>query len=190
MEKLKSKYAAELAIFASQKAANRRLWNIDETTAAFLYYSVISSRAQYLLELGTSNGYSTFWLSLAAAKNKGSVHTVEVDEKRYLMAKHNLRNCSNIVMHPGLAENIIPLLDTGIDFVFIDAGKPAYLDYLLLLLPKLKAGAVIMADNITSHAETTAAYREFLKNSEEFFSLTLPLAAGLEISIFKPDHTR
>jgi len=186
MEKLKIKYANELARFAEQKARIRRLWNVDETTAGFLYLAATVHKAQNLLELGTSNGYSTFWLSLAAERNGGIVHTVEVDQKRYLMAKENLKTRSNIAMHYGLAEDIIPTLPPVIDFVFIDAGKPAYLDYLLLLLPKLEPGALILADNVTSHPETTAAYSEYIKKSELFTSLTLPLEAGLEMSVYQP----
>ena len=187
MEKLKTKYADELARFAKQKSEIRRLWNVDETTAGFLYLTAILHKAQYLLELGTSNGYSTFWLSLAAENNGGIVHTVEVDKKRYQMAKENLHTRSNIAMHYGLAEDIIPTLRWGIDFVFIDAGKPAYLDYLTLLLPTLSPGALVLADNVNSHPETTAAYTEYMRKSESFTSLTLPLEAGLEMSVYQPN---
>jgi predicted O-methyltransferase YrrM len=187
MEKLKLKYSSELEKFAQQKATIHRLWNVDETTADFLFLTAVSRKAKYLLELGTSNGYSTFWLSLAAEINQAVLHTVEVDEKRFLLAKDNLKDRNNITMHLGLAEKIIPALASGIDFVFIDAGKPAYLDYLQLLIPRLQAGAVILADNITSHPSTTASYQAFLRHSPDFFSLVLPLESGLEMSIYTPD---
>lgn len=184
MEKLKLKYAKELAKFAEQKKNIRRLWNVDETTAGALYLLTVIHKASYIVEVGTSNGYSTFWLSVAAEKNSGIVHSFEVDENRYKMAVENLASRKNIILHQGLAEENLPLLNDGIDLVFIDAGKPAYLKYLMILKPKLRPNALILADNVTSHPDTTAHYIEYMKNSNEFTELILPMEAGLSVAVY------
>ena len=51
-------------------------------------------------------------------------------------------------MHIGDARKLIPDLDGPYDLVFIDADKESYCDYLDLVLPKMRAGAVILADNV------------------------------------------
>ncbi|OQX70882.1 MAG: hypothetical protein B6D62_03315 [Candidatus Cloacimonas sp. 4484_275] len=185
MEKLKKKYKIQLKRFAEQKEQIRRLWNIGEKTAMLLYFFAITKRAKNILEIGTSNGYSTFWLSLAAEVTESEIDTIEVDESRYLLACENLKERKNVNIHFGLAEKIIPSLDKKFDLVFIDAGKIDYINYIKLLLDKLENNALIIADNVISHRETVHEYLSFVRNSPDFFTFTLPVESGLEISVYK-----
>ena len=183
MGKLKETFREELETFAAQKRQIHRLWNIGEETANLLYFFVKAKNPQNILEIGTSNGFSTFWLSLAA--ESAVIDTIEVDESRYLLACKNLKNRKNIVIHFGLAEKIIPSLDKKYDFVFIDAGKIDYVNYLKLLLKKLNENALIIADNVISHRKTVREYLEYLKENPDFTTFTLSLESGLEISVYK-----
>jgi predicted O-methyltransferase YrrM len=146
---------------------------------------VLSRQPHAILEIGTSNGYSTFWLSLAAAECKARVISIEVDDSRFAMARENLKNKQNVHLIHDKAENVIPKLETKFDFVFIDAGKINYIDYLRLLLPILNEKALIVADNVISHQHTVKEYLDFIKYDCRFVSITLPVDAGLEISVFK-----
>jgi len=183
MEKLIETFREELETFAAQKRKIRRLWNIGEETANLLYFFVKAKNPQNILEIGTSNGFSTFWLSVAA--ESAVIDTIEVDESRFLLAKENLKSRKNIVIHFGLAEKIIPNLDKKYDLVFIDAGKIDYINYLKLLLKKLNNDALIIADNVISHHETVREYLTFVKNHRDFTTFTLSVESGLEISIYK-----
>jgi predicted O-methyltransferase YrrM len=184
MESLKKLYKSDLTRFQKQKEAVRRLWNIDEKTAELLYFMVLCKQPKRILEIGTSNGYSTFWLSLAAEKSRAEVHTIEVDESRFLMAKDNLQTRSNVILYFGKAENIIPSLDFTFDFVFIDAGKINYIDYIKLILPKLNHLATIIADNVISHRETIKEYLDFVHSHSQMDSVELEIGDGLELSVF------
>lgn len=108
-----------------------------------------------------------------------------MDKTRFKLAGENLKDRSNIILHFGKAELIIPELNTKFDFVFIDAGKIDYIVYLKLFLGKLENNAIIVADNVISHNETVKEYLDFIKSDPRFDSMTLPLDAGLEISVFR-----
>ena len=187
MEKLMQKHKVELAKFKEQKETIHRLWNIEQETAQFLYFSVRGKQPETILELGTSNGYSTFWLSLAAEQSNGTVTTIEIDEYRFQLARKNLQNRTNINFILGMAEEIIPALDTNFDFIFIDACKINYLDYLKLILPRLNDFAIVIADNVISHYGTVKDYLDFVRYHSNFVSMELKIGDGLEISIYQKD---
>ena len=184
MKSIKKNFKNELAEFANQKNAMNRLWNISENTAELLYLLVLMKNPQKILEIGTSNGYSTFWLSLAAEKCNASVSSIEIDASRFNLAKENLKSRHNIKLINQKAEHAIPNLTDKFDFVFIDAGKINYIDYIKLLKNKLSHRAVIIADNVTSHSQTVEEYLSYVKSSVNFSSMTLPFEAGLEITIY------
>jgi len=175
----------KITAFAKQRQNIRRLWNIDQETAHLLYFWVRSYKPEHILEIGTSNGYSTFWLAKAASFYGGVVETIEVDESRFKLAEQNLQKMENITMHFGLAEKIIPNLTQQYGLVFIDAGKIGYVDYLKLLLDKLDKNAVIIADNVISHSHSIQDYLQLIHKSDLFETMTLAVGAGLEISIKK-----
>lgn len=185
MERIKEIHKIQLAKFKVQKDNIRRLWNISEKCAELLYILVISKSPKHILEIGTSNGYSTFWLSLAAEKIKAQITSLEVDLNRYELAVENLKSRQNIKLIREKAEDYLAEVKTIFDFVFIDAGKINYIDYLKLVIPNLKQGTLIVADNVISHRHTVKEYLDFIKSDDRFESMTLPIDAGLEISVFK-----
>ena len=84
----------------------------------------------------------------------------------------------------GKAEDIIPNLNTQFDFVFIDAGKIDYINYLKLLETKLNDRAIIIADNVISHATTVKKYLDYTNSNSSYASTIIDIDSGLEISIF------
>jgi len=184
MERIKQKYKHELARFEVQKNNNRRLWNIPQQTAELLFTLVKVKSPRQILEIGTSNGFSTFWLSLAAETCGAFVDTIEVDEDRYNLAKNNLENRNNVTQHFGKAELIIPDLLNKYDFVFIDAGKINYINYIKLLISKLNSNSLVVADNVISHKGTVKEYLDYIESSELFDSVTLNIDSGLNIATY------
>ncbi len=178
-------YKDRLSIFKQQKKNINKLWNINEQTAQLLYMLIKTKQPKNILEIGTSNGYSTFWISLAAEQFGAIIDTIEVDEARFKLAQKNLAGRNNVKLHFGKAERIIPKLNKQYDSVFIDANKADYINYIKLLINKLNDKAIIVADNVISHKESLQEYLDYIKSDSAFESMTLDIDSGLEISVFK-----
>ena len=142
------------------------MFNISRETGEFLHNLIKQFKPQNILEVGTSNGYSTIWLA-SAAKEFGKVTTIEIDENKIKLAKENFKkaNLDNIHLVYGNALKIIPELNEEFDFVFLDAVKKDYLKYLKSI--KLSKGAIITAHNVVSHKNKMLDYLEFVKSNFE-----------------------
>jgi len=112
-------------------------------------------RPSRILEIGTFTGYSALCLAKGLTP-EGKLHTIELREtdartaKGYFMRSHY---ADQIILHTGNALDIVPQLDEEWDLVFIDADKPAYIEYFKLVLPKVRKNGFILADNIFFHGE-------------------------------------
>lgn len=182
---IKEKYSDKIKNFAKQKAEIHRLWNIDSETAKFLFDFILENKCHQLLEVGTSNGFSTFWQATACSFNSGELDTIEVDESRYNLSKSNLKGINNITQHWGMAEEIIPKLDKNFDYVFLDAGKIGYIKYIKLIIHKLQDEAIVIADNIISHKKTVQEYLDFIDSDQQFENVLIEIGSGLMVSYFK-----
>lgn len=110
---------------------------------------------KYVLEIGTFTGYSAICLAKGIQRD-GELHTIELREDDAATAKKNfvLSNSNDLItLHIGNALDIIPTLSLTWDLVFIDADKAGYIDYYEMVLPRLSARGVIIADNVLFHGQ-------------------------------------
>ena len=108
-----------------------------------------------ILEVGTFTGYSAICLAKGLL-NDGKLHTIELREEDAATASANFKRANlseKIILHQGNALSIIPKLDEAWDLVFIDADKPNYIAYYDLILPSVKPGGIILADNVLFHGQ-------------------------------------
>ena len=106
-------------------------------------------RPRRVLELGAFTGYSTLCIAEGMPPD-GQLHTVEIDDEMEdeLLQRFSLSEAAaRIHLHIGDALDVVPTLGDGWDMVFIDANKRHYCEYFELLLPRVKAGGYILADN-------------------------------------------
>ncbi len=102
-----------------------------------------------ILELGTFTGYSALCMAEALPEH-GKLITIESDDELEDIITENLKlskQGSKIQLLIGEALQIIPQLENDFDLAFIDADKREYSAYFELILPKLKSGGFILADN-------------------------------------------
>jgi len=107
----------------------------------------------YILEIGTFLGYSALCLA-KGLKPGGELHTVENDEVSAAIARENFKNSktgNKIILHTGNALELLNQFDRPWDLVFLDADKTGYLDCYEVLVPKLRSGSLILADNVLFH---------------------------------------
>jgi predicted O-methyltransferase YrrM len=108
-----------------------------------------------ILEIGTFTGFSALCLA-EGLNNDGLLYTLELRDADAdtAQAYFNRSNYSNkIKLLRGNAIDLIPGLNEEWDLVFIDADKTGYINYYDLVLPALKPGGIILADNVLFHGE-------------------------------------
>ncbi len=160
-----------------------RLRNLEPDTAALLALLVRATSAKNALELGTSNGYSTLWLADALRTNGGRLVSVEVEADRSVRAAENLERAGlQTVVDLRVADAADVLkesVDDEWDLIFLDAERPAYPAYWTDLTRVLKRGGLLAVDNVISHADQVAEFREIVSADESVTEAVVPTGAGL-----------
>lgn len=159
-------------------------------------------RPSRVLEIGTYAGYSA--LSIAGALEQGAeLHTIEIDDEMedFILARFKASEAGHrIILHIGDAATIIPTLgDDPWDMVFIDANKRSYCDYYEMILPRVRPGGYILADNTLwdgkildpdhNHDPQTRGIIDFnnlVAADDRVERVILPLRDGLTIIRKKP----
>jgi predicted O-methyltransferase YrrM len=154
-----------------------------------LYLTARTLGARRIVEYGTSFGISTIYLA-AAAKDNGGGRVVgsEIEPGKHARAVANLREAGlaeHAEVRLGDAQKTLADLDGPIDLVLLDGWKDLYLPILELLTPKLRRGAVVLADNIFTFRKSLRPYVEHVQSGAHgFVSTTLHLSDGFEYSVF------
>jgi predicted O-methyltransferase YrrM len=146
-----------------------------------------------ILEIGTFTGYSAISLAKGLAGG-GLLHTIELREQDAAIARGYFDRSSfsdQIILHTGNALSIIPDLNETWDLVFIDADKPAYIEYFNLVFSKVRQNGFILADNIFFHGEALEenpksksakgiqTFNEFIRKRKDVEKCVLTLRDGL-----------
>lgn len=141
----------------------RRHLNLDPAEGAFLRDLARRVNARKALEIGTSNGFSGLWIAMAMRENDGRLVTVEADPGRHTIALESFRAtglAGFVEARLGDALDVVPSVEGPLDLAFLDAVKTDYLKYLELVLPKMRAGGVVVAHNVVSHPQEMVDFLE------------------------------
>ncbi len=120
-----------------------------------------------ILEVGTNEGYSAILMGKELGDG-ASLITIEINPKTAQRAETNIRRASirpKVQVIVGDARDVLPTLEGTFDFVFIDAAKDQYWDYLQLMEDKLAMGCVVVADNVKRSASQMQDYLEHVRSS-------------------------
>lgn len=137
------------------------------------------------LEVGTLIGYSGIVIASSLPED-GKLVTIEINEKNASIAekyfeKSGLKNKIDLII--GDARDVIPRLKTTFDFMFIDADKRQYFQYLKLAEPLLRKGCLIVADNVKMFADILNDYLHYVRNSRKYKSYTIAVGYdAMEVS--------
>ncbi|HEY3993434.1 MAG TPA: class I SAM-dependent methyltransferase [Ktedonobacteraceae bacterium] len=170
---------------ARQVDRRQKMLNLEPATAQFLSFLVRSSKRMRILEIGTSNGYSTCWLAWTAQQTGGHVTSIDREEHKHAQADANLRRLGlreRVELRCGDATEIVASLAGPFDCVFFDADRYSAPAQLALLLPKLAPEALLLADNAISHPTEIAGYLEAVQALEGFEHMVIPVGKGLSVA--------
>ncbi len=151
--------------------------NIPPRDGRLLYNLIVERGYKRGLEIGTSNGYSTLWLGLAFRRTGGEVITLEIEPLSAKEAQENFRKAGlDDVIDARIADAFeeIPKIEGKFDFIFIDAWKPDYIEFLQMLRDRMETGGAITAHNVISQDHHMSDFLDAIENDP-----------GLETTIFE-----
>lgn len=149
-------------------------------------------KPQNILEIGTFTGYSALCLAKGLQPN-GQLHTIDVNEELMERTKQVFADSSyseQIHLHIGNAMEIVPNFSEQFDLVFIDADKANYLNYFQLVVDKVRAGGIILVDNVLwkgkvilqekdKKTQAMHVFNETITNDPRVENLLLPIRDGV-----------
>lgn len=140
-----------LTTLAGMKATGGIRFGVPEGDGRRLRLLVAASGAKNVVEIGTSTGYSTLWLTLGVKETGGHVTTFELNENIAAIARANFQKAGvdgDVSVVVGDAHKTLASLAGPVDLAFLDADKDGYVDYFNQLLPRLRPGGLILAHNV------------------------------------------
>ena len=159
---------------------------------------------QNILEVGTAVGYSSILMSENMPENC-HITTIENYDKRIPIAKENFKRAGKedvITLIEGDATQVLTELDGPYDFIFMDAAKGQYINFLPDILRLMPAGGLLISDNILQEGELVESryavtrrnrtihtrmreYVYMLTHSEELVTSIVPIGNGITLSVKK-----
>jgi predicted O-methyltransferase YrrM len=183
-------YAAGRAHDEALEDRLERFRNVEPETAELLGVLVRAMQAKRVLEIGTSNGYSTIWLADAAEAVGGSVVSLEVEPERTELARSNLSDAGVAGFAELRTEDAGAFLaaagDDAWDLVFLDAERPAYVGYWPDLVRVLRPNGLLVVDNTLSHANQLVEFSELVHEHEGITSTLVTVGAGVLLVVKSP----
>jgi predicted O-methyltransferase YrrM len=156
--------------------------NITRDTGKFLSVLVRVTNAQRVLEIGTSNGYSTLWLADASREIGGSVTTVEFSEFKFKLAAQNFARTDLSSIITQIQDDACHVLadapDTAFDLIFLDSERPEYPGLWPDLKRVLRRGGLLVVDNAISHPEQMAPFVALVESDPNFTTCLVPVGKG------------
>jgi predicted O-methyltransferase YrrM len=172
-----------------EQQSNRlaRLRNLQPETAQLLAVLIRAAGARRILEVGTSNGYSTLWLADAAQITGGHVESLDIDPRRSDQACANiaragldgLATCRTVSAAQALTE----YPDDAWDLIFLDAERPEYVGYWPNVRRTLAPGGTLVIDNAVSHAAELSEIDRRLADDPRLTTVRVPIGDGLLVSV-------
>ncbi len=158
----------------------QRLRQVPPETGKFLALLAAQAPEGHILEIGTSAGYSTLWLAVAALALGRKIVTCEVLPEKVKLAQETFRRAGvedTVELIAGDAREYLARYEK-LGFVFLDAEKEVYRDCYELVVPHLVRGGLLVADNAINHREALAPMLERALNDERVDALIVPIGKG------------
>jgi predicted O-methyltransferase YrrM len=162
--------------------------NLEPPTATLLALIARMLGAKAVVEVGTSNGYSTIWLADAVADTGGAVVSVDVgpiDEARANLERAGCADRVRLERRDG-GEFLRELADGSVDLLFMDSERVEYPNWWPHPARVLRPGGVLAVDNVLSHPDEAAPFLALVAADGRFVTATIPVGKGLHLAWRRP----
>jgi len=159
----------------------RRLRQVPPVTGRFLALLAASAPPGKVIEIGTSGGYSSLWLSLACRERGDRLTTFEMDENKAGIARETFAAAGVEALVEFVQADALECLPelAQIAFCFMDAEKTFYPKTFELVVQRLIPGGVFVADNLLSHEEELRTFVSMATADERVDAMIVPVGKGL-----------
>ncbi len=171
-------------------APDQEMLAITADTGIFFSVLLKAIKARYILEVGTSAGFSTLWFADAIGKNHNTkIITIEMNPQKVERALKNFKEAGVdkiIEIKQGIALELLHKLKGKFDFVFLDADKENIIEYFDIVLPMVRIGGIIAVDNMLYPDHSLRVMRKYARHvhtKPNVQSVTVPIGMGEEITI-------
>lgn len=159
--------------FRGQFIKDFRRTSMDTTLgdAMMLRILVESAGCKRGVEVGSNKGFGAINMGIAFERTGGHLYTLEIVPRLVKQCRENLEAVGlekTVTCIEGDALETMKDLEGEFDFVFIDAVKSDYMKYLKLIEPKLKPGAVIVADNVIKSKRAMQDFLDYIENGPDY----------------------
>lgn len=154
--------------------------NITRDTGELLAVLIKAGAVRQVLEVGTSNGYSTLWMASALPEG-GHVTTLEVSSHKIEQAVRNFRRANldhKITVIQADASDYLDQTDIQFDLIFLDADRSKYIGFARQVIARIRPGGLLVCDNAVSHASEMKEFIRFVNSTGNFMSVTVPVGKG------------
>jgi caffeoyl-CoA O-methyltransferase len=161
----------------------KRLRQIPPEIGRFLGLLCAAAPPGAVLEVGTSAGYSSLWLTQACRLRGDTLTTFEVLPEKVALAGETFR-LAQVEPLVELVHGDARALLAGyreVAFCFLDAEKDVYMDCYQQLVPRMVPGGLLAADNVLSHAVELRPFLEHVLNDPRVDALTVPIGKGIMV---------
>jgi predicted O-methyltransferase YrrM len=146
--------------------------SIPRSTGKYIYEMILERKPKVIFEIGSSVGYSTLWMAMAAEQIGAKIYATEINTGRIELAKKHFKEAG--------VDNIITLYEQDahqilqqwgqrekLDFVFLDAFKKDYAGYFDLVYPIMNQGGIIVIDNVSTHANLLGEFFDKIRTNNK-----------------------
>jgi caffeoyl-CoA O-methyltransferase len=184
---------AQVRQFLQKRNGTWRDLNVPASDGQALYDIIVKHKYRNALEIGTSTGHSGIWIAWALAKTGGRLVTIEIDRSRHEEALANFREAGVagfIDARLGDAHSLVPTLSGQFDFVFCDADKDWYKNYLTATLPKIIGGGCFAAHNISErgYASMNRGFLQYVRSLPILKTELIESGSGMSVSYKRAEN--
>jgi len=177
-----------VAFDASQADRLHRRRNLEPDSAALLRLLILSNELRSVLEIGTSNGYSTVWFCEAVSHTGGRVVSVDTDADALAQARANLQRAgleADLRVADG-GDTLREVSAGSVDLLFLDAERTEYAGWWPHPRRALAPRGVLAVDNVLSHPDEVAELQGLVESDPGLWSVVVPTGKGMLLATAEP----